>query len=545
MDGSRFSRNDSTSKGSTSGLEGSRFGGKDSGKDGNDGSLGKPISVRSFEKPSSRDSGGSTAGRNGNDAIDILDRGNDDSNAGRGKDDQDLRDPNPRRDGEKGSGRETSDLQDAYRKSFGDPLDRKSRDGSNVADGSKENLDLNGNGKADKVKFGGKNGKDFGSSKKFSFKDGPKKGAKWAQSKTKSWHYKGTWSYHHHSYSFWKFNCSFHFGWWYYPKPYWWYGSGFGFHPVYSSYWWCEWWPSYVVYPRYVSYVPTYYPVYDTGTDVVNYYNYYDGPPEGSDGGSAPPPAEGAPSTEGAVTPTGDIPKEQVDPDFEKELQQFSQNESAMSQLQTGVTAFRNRDYLGASDAFRKAMLAERNNSLAKFAMANAQFALGEYGYASFLIRRAMELRPNWPWIGSDLRDMYSEPDDLEEQRLALDSFITTHPDDVDAKMLQGYVAFFSGDIEAAESAFDAVLEKQPVDSIATAFKKRIGEVKELLEKDGLENAPPTGSQPAAPTEGSKPQDSGSGAPPAPAQEGSKAQDPAAPSTPTQGDGAQQSGGGF
>jgi hypothetical protein len=404
------------------------------------------------------------------------------------------------RDGTKGK----SSLEDTYRNSFGE----RGRKNAN-ADASKVSTN-------DKLKFGGP-----GANKKVGFKSNKTFGAKFSKSSA-SFSFKSNF---HHDTFIWKFNCHSHFGWHYYPSHFSWYCDWFGFHPCYSSWWWCEWWPSYYVYPHYVTYVPTYYPVYDNGGSVVNYYNYYDTP--SGDAGPPSAPANGGATTgsNGAPTVTGEIPKDEVDSDFAAELEQLSKNDGAMNQLKAGSEAFKNRDYLGASDAFRKAMLAERNNSVAKFAMAHAQFALGEYGYAAFLIRRAMELRPNWPAIGSDLRDLYSEQADLEEQTLALDSFLKSHPDDLDAWMLSGYVAFFSGDLEKADDAFSGVLAKDANDSVASAFEKRIDEIKKLLEKDGEENksirsdkdgapgqADETGDKSKAPKQPSQ-----DGAPPAPA----------------------------
>jgi len=186
-------------------------------------------------------------------------------------------------------------------------------------------------------------------------------------------------------------------GYWYncYPSPYFrsnfWYHYGFGYYPAYYQY--CYPYISYVASPAYVE-VPIYVPVYpDT-----------------------------APAVPAAAT--------EIPPDLANELRNLEGNASAVAWLESGANSFKTGDYTAAVDAFRKAMLAEPNNAVPKFAMAHALFALGEYEYAVFLIRRGMQILPGWPLVGTSLHELYGTTESLAEQIIALRVFADTNPEE-------------------------------------------------------------------------------------------------------------------
>ena len=313
----------------------------------------------------------------------------------------------------------------------------------------------------------------------FDDSDKSKKGSKKKGSKYKyKYKYKyGNGGAFNHAYNwcdgwFWKTNIHAHLPYTYYPFKYSWYSSWFGYHPAWSPYWWCEWWPTYTLYPSYVYTVPTYVPVYEEST--VIYYPVDEAP------------ADVAPIAGPADVPV-DLPATTIDPDFARELDAISSNPDAVSLLEEGARLFNEGRYADAADAFRRAMLAEKNNAVPKFAMAHALFALGEYSYAAFLIRRGMEILPSWPSVGADLRDLYGDPDDLAEQSIALRIYQESNKDDADALLLAGYVAFFSGDLDVAEQDFTALAALSPGNRVADAFLARAAEIRELLLSEGME----------------------------------------------------------
>ncbi|MBI4879916.1 MAG: tetratricopeptide repeat protein [Planctomycetes bacterium] len=248
------------------------------------------------------------------------------------------------------------------------------------------------------------------------------------------WHY----PYYHHHYLFHGHHHYFH--------DYFWWHFWFGYYPIWNHY----------AYPAYVSYQPVAVPSY---SETVVYYPTY---------------AEPAAAPEPAAEP--EIPAR-----LGEELRELGEDENAVACLEQGAAKFKSGDYRGAADLFRRAMLAEAHNAIPKFALAHALFALGEYQYAAFFIRRGMEVMPEWPAAGASLHELYGRPDDLAEHTIALRVFTDANPTDADARFLLGYVSFFSGDLDGAESAFLKLAEANPDSAQAQEFLKRIAEIRTLL----------------------------------------------------------------
>lgn len=266
-----------------------------------------------------------------------------------------------------------------------------------------------------------------------------------------------------------------------------WFHFHFGYFPIYHP----------IVYPYYVHYEPDVI-VVDDGPDVIVV----------DDGGSTEvvyEPAYTEPDEALRIeidAPNGaDI---QIAPGLTRELDALQQNEAAVTWLEEGARHFKAGRYAEAADAFRQAMLLEPENAVPKFALAHALFALGDYGNAAFLIRRGMKILPDWPREGSSLHELYGKPGDLKEHVLALRVYLDLHPDDLDARFLLGYVAFFTGDLDGAEAAFSAVLAANPASVEAQAFLERIAEIRKLLpaEKEGEGTGAPAETQEGASGEG-------------------------------------------
>lgn len=278
----------------------------------------------------------------------------------------------------------------------------------------------------------------------------------------------------------------------YFPWRHSWYASWFGRHPCYSSWWWCEWWPSCASYPAYVACYPTYRPVCVAGG--VIYYPYFETP--AADHAFADAASYDAP--DGL-----EMPEEEIAPQFAAALDELAADPELVALLEAGAAQFRAGDYRGAALLFEEAALAARGNALPKFALAHALFALGDFEYAAYLVVRGMELLPEWPWVGPDLRDLYGDLDDLMEHTIALDVHLRAHAGDRGAAFLLGYVRFFSGDLDGAEAELRALAESaaaapEPsfaaLDAAVAAFLVRAGEIRELLAAGGVDN-----QQPAAP----------------------------------------------
>ncbi|MFH2001471.1 MAG: tetratricopeptide repeat protein [Planctomycetota bacterium] len=158
-------------------------------------------------------------------------------------------------------------------------------------------------------------------------------------------------------------------------------------------------------------------------------------------------------------------------------------NPEAIEHLDRGAEYFRAGRYIEAMHRFRMATVAAPEFAVCRFAYAHALFALGNYDYAAFEIRKGLEMMPEWIVAGGDLKKMYDDPDDFTDQLKALNSCLELWSGDENALLVIGYVAFFSGDLYGAEQAFLELSQSSFLEN-ATAgnlFLDAIDEIKAKL----------------------------------------------------------------
>lgn len=139
-----------------------------------------------------------------------------------------------------------------------------------------------------------------------------------------------------------------------------------------------------------------------------------------------------------------------------------------------GWELFRARDYPGAIDSFRDAVLAAPNDATAKVAYAQGLFAIGNYADAAFLLRRAIELQPDLPVLGEDPRGRYADSEDHAEQMLALRSFLDRVKGEPAAMLVLAWQSYFTGDLGVARESFDVLKSLDPEDATAKRFLERL-----------------------------------------------------------------------
>jgi hypothetical protein len=222
------------------------------------------------------------------------------------------------------------------------------------------------------------------------------------------------------------------------PRIYWywwWPGCSPRFYP-YSYYWWPS---SY--------YFPAYYPSYATVQVVHDYWDDGDYYPTYSEpiveSGEAAAPAPSA----------ADL----------------------TALLADGWEQFRTGAYPEAIESFRQAVLADPADPQAKIAFAQSLFAIGNYPDAAFLMRRTVELLPDWPVTGEDPRARYADPADHAEQMVALRAFLERVPGDPAATLVLAVQSYFTGDLRAAREAFEALAALDTEDLVAKRFLERLG----------------------------------------------------------------------
>lgn len=126
-------------------------------------------------------------------------------------------------------------------------------------------------------------------------------------------------------------------------------------------------------------------------------------------------------------------------------------SDRALTMLRDGHAALVKRDYALAFEQYRQAAPLVPQNGLPRFQMTFAQFALGDYEGAMYSLRRGLDLLPEMATAGFDLPKLYGEPQDLEEQRRTLESYVRIHPADREGHALLVWIDYCCGDLDAAE----------------------------------------------------------------------------------------------
>jgi tetratricopeptide (TPR) repeat protein len=255
--------------------------------------------------------------------------------------------------------------------------------------------------------------------------------------------------------------------WGYWPS--WWWGYYCGWWPGYNWCWWNScfyfgfgfYWPYYHSYGRYwPAYYAYWYP-YDYGY----YYGYtsylpervvvYESYPSSVvvEGGAVEPPAKEDPMAAGDVL------------------------------LRAG-------DYEGAAAEYRKVVDSEPENSIAKFALADALFALGRYHEAAYMARLGLTQDPGWLDAVVNKGDLFES---LEEFDSLLENLRTrTGADAYDSAVwfLLGYQLYFAGRYDESEAALEHCLTVLPGDRIVTRMLEKIAEREKPVEAAPSEAEP-------------------------------------------------------
>lgn len=237
--------------------------------------------------------------------------------------------------------------------------------------------------------------------------------------------------------------------------PYGYYGyPSFGFGYYGSWYFGLSWcWPFYYSYGSYWPYTYAYgYPfhrVYHYGYTsycpdrVVVYENYYENYYEGGGGvvyEDGVPVEGGAPATAPAELPE--------DP------------------LVTGDVLLRAGKYEEAVEAYRKVVEDEPDNSVAKFALADALFAVGKYNESTYTLRLGLMQDPEWLDATVNKGDIFPTAEEFERLLDELEAYATERPFDSSAWYLLGFQQYFHNRFDAAETSLRRADEVLPGDDL-------------------------------------------------------------------------------
>ncbi len=146
-------------------------------------------------------------------------------------------------------------------------------------------------------------------------------------------------------------------------------------------------------------------------------------------------------------------------------------NAEAKRLLELGKGAFAAGEYGRAAERFRQAAAADPAEPLARFLLAEADFALGRYDDAADALHVGLRLRPEWPAVAFRPAELYGAnvADRLEHLR-RLDEARVRHPGDPVLLFLSAYQMWFDGRREEARPLFRKAAAVAPDPSFAERF---------------------------------------------------------------------------
>lgn len=249
--------------------------------------------------------------------------------------------------------------------------------------------------------------------------------------------------------SFWWPTCASNwgFGFWWNHGSFWWNGSSC-FNRPFVGFW---------------SYPPVYYStvVYDSyypppAREVV----VYEQPVVYAEAQDQKPLAPAA--GEGSINVGGD--SNGAARGSEKRDESGALGRAAGQYLTQGDAAFHEGRYRDAVHYYATAIEYSPDEGVLYLILADALFATGDYHYAAYALRRAVELDANILDSVVDKRSFYADPKDFDRQLAVLESYVEDHPIDDDARLLLAANYLFGNrPAQAAdilESAFSLEIRK-------------------------------------------------------------------------------------
>ena len=157
--------------------------------------------------------------------------------------------------------------------------------------------------------------------------------------------------------------------------------------------------------------------------------------------------------------------------------------------VDAALEKFKAGDYAGALAGFDAALKVAPNDSVIHEVRALALFALGRYPEAAATLNAVLASAPGMDW--TTVSNLYPSVDVYTAQLRKLEDFCRANPGDAAAHFVLAYQYLVGGHSDAAASALEVVVAKQPGDMVA---KRLLGGL-----KPAAEAAPPATAAPAAP----------------------------------------------
>ena len=268
-------------------------------------------------------------------------------------------------------------------------------------------------------------------------------------------YYSNNYPYNHYYDSYWDHYYAFGIGFGLSSLHYGWHHYNWGFHyGSYGGY-------GHYNYPHYYNPYPSFasYPYYGTYPYWPSTYVYVD-----SAGLYTP-----SPSTATVVSSGGGGGA--TAPSVEVEVTRY---------VTLGDYHFKEGRYSEATEYYFRALAYAPDDASLHFVLADALFALGDYHYAAFIIKKGVRIDPEMANAEADKRTFYSDITEFEKHMATIRTYIKDKPFDDAAQLVYAYNLKFSDERELAIEAFRRVLELSPEIEAAQLF------LAALVKKDTL-----------------------------------------------------------
>ena len=135
-----------------------------------------------------------------------------------------------------------------------------------------------------------------------------------------------------------------------------------------------------------------------------------------------------------------------------------------------GNIAFASGRFSEARSLYTQAMLVDERDGYVKFLYAVAHFAAGDFDAAGPALRRALLIAPTLIEYPVDVRALYASPFRWEVHLKGLAGYIASNPEDVDARILQGFLLYATGEPQRGLTALIFVTASNPADDLAAVL---------------------------------------------------------------------------
>ncbi len=125
--------------------------------------------------------------------------------------------------------------------------------------------------------------------------------------------------------------------------------------------------------------------------------------------------------------------------------------------LTLGDRAFREGRYIDSVGFYAKAVDLAQERAGLHMVLADALFAAGDYHYAAYSIRKALELDPALAGAVVDKHDFYADPSEFDRQLAVLEQYAIDHPSDLDARLVLGLNLLFGNRPAESVSVLEAM----------------------------------------------------------------------------------------